>query len=508
MGHQSQVTEVQDEGEAQALLRAREATGLYVPLFARLLFLVVGLLTVGVELFLEDDPGGEPLLSTLVFGSLIGTLLVNLYLLSSLRRGRHVGRVGLAGAVFDGLLVVAMSQLAQLAGALDGLSPGFVFKTELPVAVLALVAINGLALRPRYPLIVGAGAVIGMLVPGIRALMDPTVQFTTDRIQVYGGAAFDPEHLVMTTILVIGTAAAVSYSALAARQTVQRGIAQELENARMQREQLALVTREKVKALSGLVAGISHEINTPLGALNSSADTQDRVLQRLAGLLGEGDGAASQAKRLLGVGQQTLATIRSASERIAAVESSLRALSHVDEGDLTRVDLNQELDNVVEVVRREQPAGTVVTRDLGALPNLTLNAQEVNQALLTIITNAFQAAGPDGEVTVTTRQVGDAVRIGIRDTGQGVPEEVLPRLFDVSFKGKDGRMTVGVGLATAQSIALRHGGQLEVDTRPGHGTTFTLQLPCPATQTAVPKTAKASTHTAAPVRDKRITGSL
>jgi len=156
-----------ESAQLDDLLRAREAKGLRVPLLGRILVLSYGLVNVAASVGFAEAPGDtSPAVAALVIATLGLTLALNLELLALLGRQEKVATVGWVGAGMDALFVVALSVLAQLAGADDGLSPGYVFKTEMPITALAVVAINGLALRPRYPLLVGAGALIALLLPG------------------------------------------------------------------------------------------------------------------------------------------------------------------------------------------------------------------------------------------------------------------------------------------------------------------------------------------------------
>ncbi|MCA9879720.1 MAG: hypothetical protein KC442_18130, partial [Thermomicrobiales bacterium] len=149
--------------------------------------------------------------------------------------------------------------------------------------------------------------------------------------------------------------AAVAYAAHVGRQTVLRAIERELEHAAYQRHQLQVVMREKVKAIGKLVAGVSHEINTPVGALQSGVDTQRRILERLEQALDPAAGPDPKAQRMLQIGRQSLDAMRTATDRISSLEASLRGLAHLDEADLRRVDLARELDSVVSAVKREHP---------------------------------------------------------------------------------------------------------------------------------------------------------
>jgi len=455
--------------ELDELLRTREAQGLRVPLWGRILVLGYGLLNVAASVGFTEAPGDtSPTVAALVIATLIVTLAVNLKLLALLRRRERVSLVGWVGAGMDALFVVALSVLAQLAGAEDGLTPGYVLKTEMPVTVLAVVAVNGLALRPRYPLVVGAGALVALLLPAVRLLWAPEAALSSHRPDVYAGAALDPGGLVTIVVMAAILVAGVAWAAHVGRQTVLKAIDRELAHAALQQDQLRLVMREKVKAIGKLVAGVSHEINTPVGALKSGVDTQRRVLERVAGDL--------STQRVLQIGHQSLDAMSAAADRIRNLEVSLRGLAHLDEADFRKVDLRRELDSVVSAVHREH-ATTPIEVAPSDLPEVYLSASEFNQALLSLLRTAVAAAGPEGKVTVHLEKRHGTVRLAIADNGPALAPEALASLFDIGFDGSGERVSADLGLATAQSVVQRHGGELKVESVVGVGTTYTIEIP-------------------------------
>lgn len=193
---------------------------------ARMVLLVFALANVSIFLAFSAPSGPDTPVTIPVFATLFISLAVNIYLFVLLRRERRIETVGLVGAGFDALLLLAFATLAQWVGAHEGLSAGYVFKSELPITMLTVVVLNGLALRPRYPLIVGAGALGGLLLSLIRTLLDPRTRFSSAWPDVYAGSALDGSQVVMTAVFVLGATAAVSYAAHAARTTIRRGIDQ------------------------------------------------------------------------------------------------------------------------------------------------------------------------------------------------------------------------------------------------------------------------------------------
>lgn len=462
--------------ELHTLLVERERVGLRVPLVARVVLLSLGLASVVGMLLAGVGTETNPWVNALVLVTLGGALGANAYFWRALRQSDNVFRVGVAGAVFDAAFAIALSGLAQLAGVADGLPVGYVFETELPVVTLTLIVVNGLALQPRYPLIVGAGAIIGLLIPLVRAFFDPLTEFSDDRQAVFAGPATDAGQPFTVLLMALGTTAAVTLSARAAQRTIRAGMLREVEIAQQQQAQLRAAMREKVGAIGKLVAGVSHEVNTPLGALRSSVDTQLKVFDKLASVMERAEGL-ERAQRFLRLGTQNLEGMNVAVDRIAQVEASLRALAHLDEAEFRKIDLTAELDLVVAAAERELPEAATIHVEGSRLPPLYVHATELNQALLTLLTHAAAAAGSEGNVWVTTSANDDAVLIDIEHDGPALSEEARARLFDVSLDHQGDRMGATLGLAAAQSVVLQHGGELTVASGEEGRTKLSVKLP-------------------------------
>ena len=129
---------------------------------------------------------------------------------------------------------------------------------------------------------------------------------------------------------------------------------------------------------------------------------------------------------------------------------------------------------------RCRDAGVRLRRRLGdGLPQVLVDTELLKQAFLNLLTNALQAMPDGGDLFVRTWFRGDRVRIDVRDTGHGIAQDVLPRIWQVYYSTKD--RGSGLGLPTVRRIIAEHGGDISVQSRVGHGTTFTVLLPPPPT---------------------------
>ena len=142
-------------------------------------------------------------------------------------------------------------------------------------------------------------------------------------------------------------------------------------------------------------------------------------------------------------------------------------------------DVNMVLEQVVAMIRRQGAFGSLnVTEAYGEdLPMVEMDVPRIKQVFLNIINNAVYAMKNGGSLTVRTTTTSDAVRIAFEDTGLGIPPDVLGRIFDPFFTTKPEVSGTGLGLSVSLGIVQSHGGTIEVDSRVGSGTTFTVTLP-------------------------------
>jgi signal transduction histidine kinase len=247
--------------------------------------------------------------------------------------------------------------------------------------------------------------------------------------------------------------------------------------------QAQLVQSEKMAALGGLVAGVAHEINTPLGAVASTIDLVARALAKM----GEACADPTQlpaAQRYLERTTGLTETCREACRRIATIVRSLRSFSRLDEAEHKPADLHEGLDSTLTLVGHLLKDRIVVHREYGGLPLVDCHANQLNQVFLNLLVNAAQAIEGRGEITIRTRHepavapgAAATVTIEIADTGRGIAPEHLARIFDPGFTTKGVGVGTGLGLAISYRIVEQHHGRIEVESAPGPGTTFRIVLP-------------------------------
>jgi two-component system, NtrC family, sensor kinase len=244
-------------------------------------------------------------------------------------------------------------------------------------------------------------------------------------------------------------------------------------------EMAEAVTHARLAALGMLVAGLAHEINTPLGTLNSNHDVLRRALVRLQAILADEvvePHELDEVRRVIAAVDSILHVNDLAVERMVSLVGSLRNFGRLDCADLDVVDLHEGIDSTLAILAHELRPLTVV-RDYGDVPRVECHAQQVNQVFMNLLLNAGQATLPGGTITVSTWAAQDRVHVRVTDTGTGILPAVLPRIFEPGFTTKSGRVGMGMGLLISHQIIDHHAGAITVKSEPGAGSSFTVSLP-------------------------------
>ncbi|MBT5876699.1 MAG: PAS domain S-box protein [Candidatus Latescibacteria bacterium] len=244
-----------------------------------------------------------------------------------------------------------------------------------------------------------------------------------------------------------------------------------------------LVQSEKMAALGQLVAGVAHEINTPLGAMKSNNDVFIRTVDKLRTIVEAEDMPQeirehSQMHRIFDSVEKLNHINRDAVERIVTIVGSLRKFARLDQAEVDDVDIHEGIDSTLTLVHHQLKNRIEVNRNFGALPLVSCHPGQINQVLMNILVNASQAIEGNGEITIATSTMGEnSVRIDISDTGKGIDKDQLARIFDPGFTTKGSGVGTGLGLSIVHQIIDEHGGSIEVESEPGEGSTFSIILP-------------------------------
>ena len=300
------------------------------------------------------------------------------------------------------------------------------------------------------------------------------------------------------------------------KQSLERRVAErtfELRNTleQLHQSQVQMVQQEKMASLGNLVAGVAHEVNNPLGFLNGSIKNAQDYLQDLMGYIetyqqncpcGK-DTVQDYAEDidlefLCEDFPKLLASMKSATERIKSISTSLRTFSRADTEKKVMANLHEGLDSTLLILKyrlkaNENRPAIEVIRDYGELPPVECFPGQLNQVFMNIIANAidvfdeaaqelsyYAVEAQNQTITITTAILPEQnlVEICIADNGKGMTEEVKTKIFDHLFTTKGVGRGTGLGLAIAQQIvAENHGGKLKVLSEVKQGTEFYILLP-------------------------------
>lgn len=264
-------------------------------------------------------------------------------------------------------------------------------------------------------------------------------------------------------------------------QTDPAEASNELASLRAKVERLAaqLAEEHKMAELGRLLAGIVHEINSPIGSILSNNHVITRSLEMLKNALASGDRAAlEKTNRQVETCLSLAAIDKIACERISEVVRGLKTFVRVDGAELRKADLNEQIGNTLKLTQGEFKGRIAVETDFGELPPVECQASMLSQVFLNVLVNAGQAIGGPGKITVRTRAEGGKVHISIADTGRGIKPEDRPKIFAGGFTTKPVGVGTGLGLSLSKRIVEEtHGGSIDFESELGVGTTFHIRIP-------------------------------
>lgn len=271
----------------------------------------------------------------------------------------------------------------------------------------------------------------------------------------------------------------------------QRKLTAKLEEAHNQ-----LLQSEKMASIGQLAAGVAHEINNPIGFVNSNLGTLEKYvwdLNRLVDVYTKAERGLAAYPPILAVIDkvkkeidlpfiqedmpQLFAESKDGLGRVKTIVQDLKDFSRVGEVEWQWADLHKCLDSTLNVVANELKYKAEVVKEYGDIPEVECIPNQLNQVFMNLLVNAAQAIAEHGQITLSTRREVEGVEVSVSDTGAGIPPEILNRVFDPFFTTKPVGSGTGLGLSITYSIIAKHGGRVGVQSTVGSGTTFRIWLP-------------------------------
>lgn len=226
--------------------------------------------------------------------------------------------------------------------------------------------------------------------------------------------------------------------------------------------QLQLINSEKMASLGQLVAGVAHEINTPLASIKSNNEIAKKLISNIS----------DENIELLG---EINSIDKEAIERINSIVVSLRKYVRLDEADLQEADINKEMDLTLELLRHETKNRIEVDKNYGKLPPVKCYPNMLNQVFTNILQNAIHAIKGEGKISIDTSYENRNLVVKISDNGCGIKEP--QKIFDLGYTTKGVGVGTGMGLAISQKIIEKHKGKIEVKSKINEGSEFTITIP-------------------------------
>ena len=228
--------------------------------------------------------------------------------------------------------------------------------------------------------------------------------------------------------------------------------------------QIQLINSEKMASLGQIVAGVAHEINTPVASIKSNnaivskllASVEDEELKCMLSDINEID--------------------KEAVNRISNIVTSLKKYVRLDEAELQETDINKELDLTLELIRHETKNRIKIIKNYGEIPIVKCYPNLLNQAFTNILVNACQAIEGRGTITITTDYDDENLIVKIKDSGKGIPKKLQNKIFTAGFTTKGVGIGTGLGLAICSKIIEKHKGEIIVNSEENKGSEFVITI--------------------------------
>jgi len=252
-------------------------------------------------------------------------------------------------------------------------------------------------------------------------------------------------------------------------------------NKRLRETQVQLVQSEKMASLGMLVAGVAHEINTPLGAIMSMHDTLIRAVNKMKGFVASSLSSETTnndtIKKTIDVIDDADNVINSGTARIKQIVKQLRSFIRLDESEMQKANVNECLEETIKLFTHELKNKVKLIKNFADLPEIVCYPAKLNQVFLNLLINSNQAIDNEGKISINTSMENGNICITIIDNGEGIPESSLDKIFDPGYTTKGVGVGMGLGLSISYKIIQEHEGDISVESEEGKGSIFKITLP-------------------------------
>jgi signal transduction histidine kinase len=281
----------------------------------------------------------------------------------------------------------------------------------------------------------------------------------------------DPTYvLFMLTVTLLGTAlTAVVYSERAQSFFRYR---KALEAERDLKEtQRRVILAENAASLGRLAAALSHELNSPIGALSSAVDT-------LLLLSAKQSAKPIDPQRFVVLLNDLRKTIGDSTNRLSDIVSRMQRIANLDRSEVQRVSVNELINDAVEISGARLRERARLNLELGDVPSMICKPQQLSAVFRNLVTNSVEALNGNGQIRISSKVHDSNIEVEVQDNGKGMDKAQLSSLFDPEFRVDGNRVGTGNwSMFSARQVVREHGGEITVNSKPGEGTRVLITFP-------------------------------
>jgi len=245
--------------------------------------------------------------------------------------------------------------------------------------------------------------------------------------------------------------------------------------------QSQLIQSEKMSSLGQLVAGISHELNNPIGFIYSNSNQLQKYIEKVEQAIQDSSNNnikfIDNVKNVLPDVKGLIVDTLTGSKIVKDLVDNLRRFSHLDQAKQKSVDIHEGIESSLKILHSQIKNRIRLHKNYKATKSVECNPGQINQVLLNILSNAAQSIQNEGNIWIDTGEENDYLFIKIRDDGHGIDKEDQQKIFDPFFTTKQVGEGTGLGLSISYSIIKNHRGTIEVESEINKGTIFSILLP-------------------------------
>lgn len=427
---------------------------------------VAGGVHIAVSIFLEVARFGmapDPLILPMRLAEcavMIGIGLCLLLLSQQPRVAPYARGIGLASALVTAMVLMWFSlSLCAVAASADDFIPG-------QITLILLVGISAYPVRPLQTLGLGFCMLAGYIVSAR----------TAERLAI-PQAELQPTFvlfILMLTLLSTALTAIVYAERSQSYFRYQQALKAEREVKDTQRQMLL---SENAASLGRLAAALSHELNSPIGALSSAVDT-------LLLLSARQSSKPMDQQRFLILLNDLRKTIQDSASRLSTIVSRMQRISNLDRSEVQRVSVNELITDVVQLCGSKAEQKAQIEMQLGEVPPMICKPHQLSAVFRNLLNNSMDALNGSGRIRIVTQTSGKNIAVEITDNGTGMDETQLKGLFDPEFRVADGRVGTGNwSMFSSRQVVREHGGDIEVESTRGAGTRVMVSFPIQQFQT-------------------------